>query len=103
MRYAIHHWPEDIVEHGYLGPLIAQGLEASNQASENDSKTHCNRQIMRTLMHGGQTRGRMAQILAKSIIRQYNFVNHQNDNRIWRHFKTADQKIIRKGHKIIGV
>ena len=76
LQYAIYYWPNDIVKHDSLAPLNAQGLEASNQSSKNDGKTHCNRKIMRTLMHGGQTRGRMAQILAKLIIRQYNFVNH---------------------------
>jgi len=103
MHHAIHRWPNDIVEHGSLGLLNAQGLEARNQASKNDDKTHCNRHNMRTFMHGGQIRGRMAQILAKSIIRQYNFINHHNDNRLSRHVKTADLKVIRKGHKIIGV
>jgi hypothetical protein len=87
MHYSIHHWPDNIDEHGSLGPLNAQGLEASNQASKNDGKPHCNRQSIRKLMHGGK----------------YNFANHQNYSRLWRHVKTAEQKIIRKGHKIIGV
>jgi hypothetical protein len=103
MHYAMHHWPEDIAEHGSLAAINAQGLEASNQAAKNDGKTHCNRQVSRALKNGGKTRGRMAQILARSIIRQYNFVNHDNDRRLWRHVKVTEQKITRKGHKKIGI
>ncbi len=38
MHYAMHHWPEDIAEHGSLVAINAQGLEASNQAAKNDRK-----------------------------------------------------------------
>ncbi len=103
MHYAMHHRPEDIAEHGSLAAINAQGLEASNQAAKSDGKTHCNRQVSRVLNNGGKTRGRMAQILARSIIRQYNLVNHVNDRRLWRHVKVTEQKITRKGHKNIGI
>jgi hypothetical protein len=103
MHNAMYHWPEDIAEHGSPVAINAQGLEASNQAAKNDGNTHCNRQVSRVLKNGGKTHGRMAQIPARSIIRQYNFVNHDNDRRLWRHVKVTEQKITRKGHKKIGI
>jgi hypothetical protein len=38
MRYAMQHWLEDIAEHGSLGAINAQGLEASNQAAKMTGK-----------------------------------------------------------------
>jgi hypothetical protein len=38
MQYAMHHWPENIAEHGSLAVINAQDLEASNQATKKDGK-----------------------------------------------------------------
>lgn len=99
MHYAMHHWPEHIQEHGSMAAINAQGLEAGNQESKNDGKKHSNRQVKRSIKGGGGSRGRMTQMLARSIMRQYNFIQHSNEKKLWRHVAAVDQKVPRK---IIG-
>ena len=70
MRYAMYHWPEDIINNGPLCWTNAQNLEAANQEAKGDGKKRTNRQVTRVTKTGHSTRGRMAQILARSIMRQ---------------------------------
>ena len=76
LHYALHHWPQHIRDHGSLAATNAQGLEAGNKQSKRDLRDHCNKQQKRKLEHGGWTRGRAAQGLARHLVRAYNFVLH---------------------------
>lgn len=69
MHYAMFHWPDIIRKFGSLAGLNAQGLEAANQECKGDSKKRSNRQTVRLLGQGLWSRGRAAQLLAKSITR----------------------------------
>ena len=85
MHYAMYHWPEHIEEHGSLCHTNAQNLEASNQECKGIGKKKCNRQQKRTTKTGATTRGRMAQILARTIQKQVALVNESAPKLLKRH------------------
>lgn len=87
MHYAMFHWPEHIRKWGSLAGINAQGLEAGNQECKGDSKTHSNRQTVRILQNGTWSRGRAAQLLAKSITRQIARVRATSQKQLVRHVR----------------
>ena len=90
LHYALHHWPEHIEHYGPLCHTNAENLEASNQEAKGIGKKKCNRQKKRTTKTGQQTRGRMAQILARTIQIQVSRVNDAGTSKqVRRHVKTC--------------
>ena len=86
-HYAMFHWPEHIRQHGSLSLLNAQGLEACNHDGKKDGRYRSNRQTVRTKVDGSNTRGRVAQILANSILRTLNHSSAEKEIELKRHVK----------------
>ena len=87
-HYAMFHWPRHIRIHGSLSVLNAQGLEACNQDGKQDLRNYSNRQTIRLKKDGTQTRARVAQILAKAMIKTLEFAKRVKEVELKRHKKT---------------
>ena len=86
-HYAMFHWPEHIKHHGTLSVLNAQGLEACNQAGKQDLRNHSNRQTIREKKDVTQTRARVAQVLARAMLKTLEFAKRQEEVQLKRHEK----------------
>lgn len=68
--------------------INAQGLEACNQAAKQDLRNHSNRQKVRKKKDGTNTRSRVAQVLAKAMLKTLEFAKVEKEVALKRH-KTA--------------
>lgn len=84
---AMFHWPEHIRRHGSLSLLNAQGLEACNNVGKKDGRYRSNRVTVRTKIDGSNIRGRVARILANTILRTINHTNAEKEVELNRHVK----------------
>ena len=85
MHYAMHHWPDDIRRWGSMSGINAQGMEAANAESKGFGKNHSSRQTVKKKSDGTLSRGRMGQILARSIMRQLSVTTTNVQKLLTRH------------------
>ena len=90
MHFAIWHWPQNIKDHGSLCHTDAQSLEASNQEAKNFGRKKSNRQTKYTTKTGLETRGRMAQTMARFVSKQFHLVKDAKPKESKKHIKSSE-------------